>query len=150
MASKQSFDSTHFSDSDRLGADDEKLLGYKPKPKTRKAQALRKWIFSAANIFILLINIGLVLMISVPKHGTVSEDNGDAHLPHAGETKSAGYYFTFLVRSLQTADWIAPAIELELRTFDDKFRSGTNPFRGVPRPELDAAWHDLVKRKSRH
>ncbi|KAH7312833.1 hypothetical protein BKA65DRAFT_516739 [Rhexocercosporidium sp. MPI-PUGE-AT-0058] len=41
-------------------------------------------------------------------------------------------------------DWIAPAVEMELRPWDDLYTHHYSPFRGPPRPELDAAWQDMV------
>jgi hypothetical protein len=45
------------------------------------------------------------------------------------------------------ADWIAPAVQLQLQTYDDKFEIHGR-YRGKPRPELEAAWADYVRRKS--
>lgn len=50
-----------------------------------------------------------------------------------------------LLKADSSSDWVAPAIELEVRAYDDKF--GTHgPFRGKSRPELDEAWGEMMKK----
>jgi hypothetical protein len=44
-------------------------------------------------------------------------------------------------------DWIASAVQLQLQIYDDKFEIH-GPYRGKPRPELEAAWANYVRRKS--
>ncbi|KAM3087046.1 hypothetical protein ACMFMF_000978 [Clarireedia jacksonii] len=41
-----------------------------------------------------------------------------------------------------------PAIEWEIRKFETKTRG--NPFVGEPRPELEEAWHDLLRHDNLH
>ncbi|KAK2051542.1 hypothetical protein LY76DRAFT_528375 [Colletotrichum caudatum] len=97
--------------------------------KSRKGRKQRQgaWTLFAVNVFVLLLNIGVFLMMGVPRATSVAKDADGIRLPHAG--------------------WVAPAIELELRSFDDKF-GVHGDFRGKPRPELDNAWAEPLRRKS--
>ncbi|KAH7256039.1 hypothetical protein BKA59DRAFT_450130 [Fusarium tricinctum] len=52
------------------------------------------------------------------------DDNSALRLPHAG--------------------WIEPAIQMELRTYDDKFKNH-GAFRGLHRPKLDEAWGEILR-----
>ncbi|KPM40534.1 hypothetical protein AK830_g5980 [Neonectria ditissima] len=112
------FPSPDLGDSDDENAD---LLNHEQLTEKHKLQKKRNWTVLAANIFVLLLNVGALLMMSVPRSTSVTEE---IRLPHS--------------------DWISSAIELELRTFDDKF-GVHGPFRGKPRPELDRAWADPIR-----
>ncbi|KAG7040098.1 hypothetical protein JMJ77_0010375, partial [Colletotrichum scovillei] len=122
---KDSFSNHKRPDSD--SDDDDSEQGFlRDKQESRKANQQRQigWTLLAVNFFVLLLNVGLVLMMSSPKSASVTETSDGVHLPHA--------------------DWVAPAIDFELRSFDDKF-GVHGPFRGKPRPELDDAWADPLR-----
>lgn len=48
-------------------SDDQSLLEHALNPKTTRSQGKRHWAFLAVNAFVLLLNIGVLLMISAPK-----------------------------------------------------------------------------------
>ncbi|KAH8747890.1 hypothetical protein BGZ57DRAFT_970362 [Hyaloscypha finlandica] len=108
-------------------SDTPNLLSHEWTTKQHKQQQKRNWAFLAVNTFVLLLNIGLLLMVSTPRAVTMAENTPSVRLPHA--------------------DWIAPAVQLQLQTYDDKFEIHGR-YRGRPRPELEAAWADYVRRKS--
>ncbi|KAF2715975.1 hypothetical protein K431DRAFT_308168 [Polychaeton citri CBS 116435] len=105
-------------DSDQYGLLSERISAGK-----RVQHERRLWAVLSVNAFVLLLNIGVLLMVTVPKGTTIIVED-DVHLPHW--------------------NWIAPAIETELRTFDDTFHI-SGPYRGTPRPELDEAWAEPVR-----
>ncbi|KAK0620999.1 hypothetical protein B0T14DRAFT_567713 [Immersiella caudata] len=90
--------------------------------RSEKRQNRRNWALLSAHVFLFLLEIGLILMVAAPKIG--GKDDEAVQLPHH--------------------EWIASAIEWEVRTYDDRFGIH-GPFRGKPRPELDAAWGDMVR-----
>ena len=76
-----------YSDSEDSDGDDQKLLGLDYALKRKKKQTRRRWIFLAVNTCILVFNIGLVLMMSVPKTLTRKADVEAItlpRLPHSG------------------------------------------------------------------
>ncbi|KAF4963709.1 hypothetical protein FSARC_8306 [Fusarium sarcochroum] len=113
-------------DLEDIDDDNADLLTHGPFKEKHKRQKRRHWAFLAVNIFIFLLNIGILLMMSVPGLTTAATD---VRLPHSAH---------------QHLDWVSTAIEWELRMFDDKF-GVHGPFRGKPRPELDRAWADPIR-----
>ncbi|KAF3012253.1 hypothetical protein E8E14_011334 [Neopestalotiopsis sp. 37M] len=127
MSSKESLTIDRRSSStdlEELDWDTQNLLHHERSAKQHKNQKKRNWVLLAVNIFVLLLNIGILLMMSVPKSDTVVEISELPRLPHA--------------------DWIAPAVQWELETYDDKFAIHGR-FRGKPRPELEDAWAEYVR-----
>lgn len=47
---------------------------------------------------------------------------------------------------MQVTEWIKDAVEWELQPYDDQF-ANHGQFRGVPRPELDHAWSEILQSK---
>jgi hypothetical protein len=84
MTSKQSLESKLSLDFDGLDADAELLLNHKSITKKRGEWNLRAWIFLSINVFVFLINVGLLLMISVPDRAASEGDIQSVRLPHAG------------------------------------------------------------------
>lgn len=72
------------SDPEEYDSDSYGLLGHKQTIDKYKQQKKRQWAFLAVNIFVLLLNLGLLLMISVPRTATVAEYTPGVRLPHTG------------------------------------------------------------------
>lgn len=105
------------SDTEESHSNTQHLLGGENPVGCRRHHNKRGYALLAGNIFVLLLNVGVLLMVAAPKRPQ------DVRLPHD--------------------DWIAPARKLELQKYDDRFGIH-GPFRGPPRPELDKAWEDLI------
>ena len=73
------------SDLDEYDSDTQHLLSHEQNRKKYHQQKKRNWAFLAVNIFVLLLNVGLVLMMSVPKVVDVAQDTQIARLPHDGQ-----------------------------------------------------------------
>jgi hypothetical protein len=65
--------------------DSDGLLGQTKFEKRPFFEIRRHWAILSANIFILLLNIGLLLMISAPPSWKPDDDKGP-RLPHAGQS----------------------------------------------------------------
>ncbi|KAI4600076.1 hypothetical protein KJ359_001177 [Pestalotiopsis sp. 9143b] len=127
MSSKESITIDRRSSStdlEDLDWDTQNLIHHEQSARQHKQQKKRNWAFLAVNLFVLLLNIGILLMISAPKSDAVVEIAELPRLPHA--------------------DWIAPAVKWQLETYDDKFAIHGR-FRGKPRPELEDAWAEYVR-----
>ncbi|KAF4497521.1 hypothetical protein FAGAP_6307 [Fusarium agapanthi] len=103
--------------------DSDGLLGQTRSERNPFFDSRRHWAILSANVFVLLLNIGILLMISAPPSWKPGDDKG-LRLPHS--------------------EWIKPALQMELRSFDDKF-GNHGSFRGPPRPELDNAWAEILR-----
>lgn len=121
--------------------------------KTRKrnsSQQKRNWAFLAVNSFILLLNIGALLMMGVTKTVTVTHrENEFPDLPHQGEIRlfhPLPNMQNQLLRYEKKTEWIDGVIDWELQVYDDQF-TNHGQFRGVPRPELDDAWSEILQSK---
>ncbi|KAH8903313.1 hypothetical protein BR93DRAFT_953392 [Coniochaeta sp. PMI_546] len=106
-------------------SDDQSLLEHALNPKTTRSQGKRHWAFLAVNAFVLLLNIGVLLMISAPK-----------------EVDEKADMKTILYPRFPHDEWIDDVIDFELQVYDDQF-GNHGEFRGVPRPELDDAWASM-------
>ncbi|KAH8200219.1 hypothetical protein TruAng_005611 [Truncatella angustata] len=73
-------------DLEEYESDTQDLLDQERNTNRFKQQRKRNWIFFVLNAFILLLNIGVLLMISVPKIVSVAEDAQVVHLPYADYT----------------------------------------------------------------
>jgi hypothetical protein len=138
------------SDLEEYDSDTQHLLSDDQVRGGSRRQQRRNWTFLAVNTFILLLNIGVLLMMIAPNPLNTAEDTQNLRLPHAGQSArlDAPHSWGIAAGSLpRWTDWISNAIELEVRTYDDKF-GNHGPFRGAPRPELDDAWGAILKRKS--
>ncbi|KAK2028386.1 hypothetical protein LX32DRAFT_683240 [Colletotrichum zoysiae] len=102
------------------------LLDREQLMKTGRSQRVRNWTFLAVNVFVLLLNTGVLLMVTSPK--VVDK-----------ATKMIAY------PRFPHEEWIEDVINFELQTYDDKFRNH-GQFRGVTRPELDEAWDSMMLR----
>lgn len=150
MSSKESLDVDSRSPSCDLEEHEHErldLLKYERTSRHHERKRRRNWVFLAVNTFILLLNVGLILMMSSPRITNQAEDAANPRLPHAGQPITPillqkGSCFRRLTRGY--IDWIESALELEVQTYDDKFGIH-GQFRGKPRPELDSAWADYVR-----
>lgn len=75
-------------DLEDIDDDNADLLTCKQLTKKRKLQKKRHWAFLAVNAFVLLLNIGALLMMSVPRFTTVAED---IRLPHSGTSANSTF-----------------------------------------------------------
>lgn len=76
---------TPSSEFDEYEKDTQNLLGHERTTKKHKQQQKRNWAFLAVNVFILLLNVGLLLMISTPRSNTATEETPVIpRLPHQG------------------------------------------------------------------
>jgi hypothetical protein len=73
-------------------SDTQNLLSHERTTKQHKQQQKKNWAFLAVNTFVLLLNIGLLLMISTPRAVTMAEDTPSVRLPHAGQSISRGEF----------------------------------------------------------
>ncbi|PTB62195.1 hypothetical protein BBK36DRAFT_1172751 [Trichoderma citrinoviride] len=129
MASKEPLPETpERSSTSTLGdyeLDTQYLMSNEKARKRNSSQQKRNWVFLAVNSFILLLNIGALLMMGVTKTVTVTHrENEFPDLPHQ--------------------EWIDGVIDWELQVYDDQF-TNHGQFRGVPRPELDDAWSEILQ-----
>jgi hypothetical protein len=147
MASKEAKFHDVSRESEDCESDEQSLLEHALNPKSVRSQRKRHWAFLAVNAFVLLLNIGVLLMISAPKD---IDEAGNMktipypRFPHDGQLKYPGYgHGKALLQRLTTAtDWIDDVIDFELQVYDDQF-GNHGEFRGVPRPELDEAWASM-------
>lgn len=79
------------SDLEDYELDTQYLIGYEQNRKKISSQQKRNWAFLAVNSFILLLNIGALLMMAVPKAVKMAGTGSKAPLPHEGE-----FEFTYL------------------------------------------------------
>ncbi|KUI71413.1 hypothetical protein VM1G_06740 [Cytospora mali] len=107
-------------------SDTQYLLSYERDRKKYRSQQKRHWVFLAVNSFVLLLNIGVLLMMSAPKTTDVNEDQDARMIPYPRYAHE---------------EWIEDVIEWEVQVYDDQF-GNHGPFRGEPRPELDNAWDE--------
>lgn len=71
-------------------SDTQNLLSHEWTTKQHKQQQKRNWAFLAVNTFVLLLNIGLLLMVSTSRAVTMAENTPSVRLPHAGQSISRG------------------------------------------------------------
>jgi hypothetical protein len=74
-------------------SDNHNLLGFDKTRKQHKKQQQRSWAFLAVNVFVLLLNIGLLLMISSPRGLTIVEETLPVRLPYAGQFISSDCFW---------------------------------------------------------
>lgn len=68
MAAKEGkFHDVSSDQDDCESADNQSLLEHDLNPKTIRSQQKRHWAFLAVNTFVLLLNVGILLMISAPR-----------------------------------------------------------------------------------
>lgn len=86
------------------------------------------------NCLFLLANIAILLFIT-------------SHHDHNPQLGSHGIYLFQTTRhsSLTPIAFTRNAMKLEVRPLDDIFGPHESLYRGEPRPELDAAWNDLME-----
>lgn len=88
MSSKESITIDRRSSStdlEDLDWDTQNLIHHEQSARQHKQQKKRNWAFLAVNLFVLLLNIGILLMISAPKSDAVVEIAELPRLPHAGQ-----------------------------------------------------------------
>lgn len=76
-----------------LDADNLGLLTGEQEKKQNRRRKKRHWTLLAVNIFVLLLNIGALLMMSVPRPSTTAKD---VHLPHSRTSIRSGLFPPFI------------------------------------------------------
>ncbi|KAI0133904.1 hypothetical protein BJ170DRAFT_607903 [Xylariales sp. AK1849] len=126
MASKEVEFKSVPMDPEESDCEDQSLLDHEQRVTTARSLRVRNWAFLAVNAFVLLLNIGVLLMVTVP----IVIDEATRTIP----------YLRF-----PHEDWIEDVVEFELQNYDDKL-TNYGQFRGVPSPELDEAWDSMMLR----
>jgi hypothetical protein len=98
---------------------------------TQNSKSFNVWIL----VHVVLILGYSVLFLVVLRHSVRKEESGKL-LPRR-------FFPVALVKQLTNAVPAREALKLELRRFPTELQN--NPFAGVPRDELDDAWHDLLR-----
>ena len=88
-----------------------------------------------------------LVLLYISLYWKVNQGTCNSYNPFPGECSINALLLYELTRLSLEALAKSPALQFEYRSFPVNVHE--NPFAGDPRPELDAAWHDLFEGKSR-